>query len=324
LEELAVTAKMQKSGSKTTVSSAMKSLDINDVESNKKEHHVFEPRPYFGVSLSSIVEREGSEVPNMVVKCTDFLEKTALDEEGILRLSGSTVEIQEIRDKIEQGNFDFTGRDPHAVAGILKSFFRELPESIISQEINNGIAAVLTYGEGQEVIDEIKNIFDSLPKPNFNLLKHLTSFLVKISSHSDKNKMNTNNLLRVMTPTLNVIPGIISLAMVNFDYIFAVPAVVVSETPVVGSSENKDGPKEEIKSDSEESSKKKKKHHKHKKDKDKESSGTREKKHKKEKKSKKEGSLAESEGSESTKKEESANKEETQEREKVEKGGKFS
>lgn len=41
------------------------------------------------------------------------------------------------------GTIDLQGKDPHAVAGILKSFFRELPEPIISQDINDGITAVL-------------------------------------------------------------------------------------------------------------------------------------------------------------------------------------
>lgn len=49
------------------------------------------------------MERERSQVPFLVLRCTEYLERN-LDEEGILRLSGSTVEMQDIRTQIEQGN----------------------------------------------------------------------------------------------------------------------------------------------------------------------------------------------------------------------------
>lgn len=109
---------------------------------------------------------------------------------------------------------------------------RELPEPIISKELNDGIAAILSttshqigliwsdFGEGQEVLNELRTILYSLPQQNFDLFKHIVGFLMHVAAHSDKNKMNTNNLLRVMTPTLNISPGMISLAMEHYDFFF--------------------------------------------------------------------------------------------------------
>jgi len=179
------------------------------------------PNPYFGIPLDQILKREGGTVPLLVEKCVDYLVSKYLDEEGILRISGSTTELTEIRQQVERGMVDFTGRDPHCVAGVLKSFFRELPQPIVSQETNDGVTAMLGFGEGQEVLDEVYLVVHSLPPPSFNLLKVLVYFLIQVSSHSEKNRMNTNNLLRVMTPTINCAPGLISLAMDNYDFLFS-------------------------------------------------------------------------------------------------------
>ncbi len=68
---------------------------------------------------------------------------SALDEEGLLRISGSVSEIQQMRADIEQGKpIDFSTHDPHAVAGIVKCFFRELPEKIVPTDLNNYAATV--------------------------------------------------------------------------------------------------------------------------------------------------------------------------------------
>ncbi len=78
----------------------------------------------------------------------------------------------------------------------------------------------LAFGDGQEVLDELRHITHSLPKPNYALYKYLIMFLVQVANHSEKNKMHVNNLLRVITPTLGCIPGFISLPMAHFDFFF--------------------------------------------------------------------------------------------------------
>lgn len=62
-----------------------------------------------------------------------------------MRLSGSYLEMAEIRASIERGEpIDFTNRDPNIVAGLLKHFYRELPVPIFSRDINTSFAAVFS------------------------------------------------------------------------------------------------------------------------------------------------------------------------------------
>jgi len=98
-----------------------------------------EPLPYFGVPLDVITSREGKDVPSLVTIAIKYITDKALREEGILRLSGSLAEVNEIRSQIERdGIIDFHGRDPHVVSNVLKAFLRELPEPLIPPEINSG------------------------------------------------------------------------------------------------------------------------------------------------------------------------------------------
>jgi hypothetical protein len=60
--------------------------------------------PYFGVSIEKITEREGNQVPILVSRCIEYLIRD-LDEVGILRLSGSLAEINELKDRINHGNY---------------------------------------------------------------------------------------------------------------------------------------------------------------------------------------------------------------------------
>lgn len=162
--------------------------------------------PYFGVSIEKIVEREGTQVPLLVTKCIEYLVRD-LDEVGILRLSGSLSEINDVKDKINHGKFlnekkkkrvihfgiffffslgdlELKTKDPHVVAGIFKSFFRDLPDPLFSKQFNDGLSTILAFAEGGDVMEECRNIIYSLPKSKMLTLRALVEFFIKIVAHS--------------------------------------------------------------------------------------------------------------------------------------------
>lgn len=106
------------------------------------------PRPVFGVSLQEAVSvarvHEGLDLPAVVFRCVEFLEaKGAIDEEGIYRLSGSSVNIKSYKERFNtEGDFNLLEsskqeyHDVHAVAGLLKQFLRELSSPILTRELH--------------------------------------------------------------------------------------------------------------------------------------------------------------------------------------------
>ena len=111
-------------------------------------------RPVFGMQLAEAVENcppRGTSVclPAVVYRCLEYLEaRSASSEEGIFRLSGSSVVIKGLRDRFNmEGDFDFLAdeqyHDVHAVASLLKLYLRELPASVLTRDLHLDFIQVL-------------------------------------------------------------------------------------------------------------------------------------------------------------------------------------
>ncbi|KAH6854184.1 hypothetical protein B0I37DRAFT_388295 [Chaetomium sp. MPI-CAGE-AT-0009] len=98
----------------------------------------------------------------------------AIFEEGIFRLSGSNLVIKQLRER-------FNYYDIHAIASLLKMYLRELPSTILTNELRTQFIAMAALAE-----------------------LYLISFLIKIIDHSDVNKMTIRNVGIVFSPTLNI------------------------------------------------------------------------------------------------------------------------
>ncbi len=111
-------------------------------------------RPVFGMPLAEAVECCAPRLtdvclPAVVYRCLEYLvAKGASKEEGIFRLSGSSLVIKGLRDRFNlEGDLDFLADDQyydvHAVASLLKLYLRELPTSVLTRELHLDFLAVL-------------------------------------------------------------------------------------------------------------------------------------------------------------------------------------
>jgi len=108
------------------------------------------PRAVFGVSLDeSLKVSQICNLPSIVFRCIEYLEvKKADQEEGIYRLSGSTAVIKSLKDRFNaEGDVDLLAIDeywdPHAIAGLLKSYLRDLPASILTKDLHYRFLTVI-------------------------------------------------------------------------------------------------------------------------------------------------------------------------------------
>lgn len=130
--------------------------------------------------------------------------------------------------------------DPHAIAGLLKSYLRELPASILTRELHLKFLAVIgeriyfvglprltceaDFVDAQERIRELSDLIASLPIVNYSLLRALTAHLILIVQNSTVNKMTMRNVGIVFSPTLGIPAGVFSLMLGEFNRVFNVDA----------------------------------------------------------------------------------------------------
>jgi len=210
-----------------------KNPQITAVQAKEEEKSTPAIYPIFGRHLNDICGR--NPIPQIVKQCIDFLsQKNVLIEEGLLRQSGSKATIDKLKSDFDEGKeVSFHAVDPHAIAGLLKSFFRELPEPIIPVSINDQMAAVIAQQNDPEITanisedllrDSIKvelvELLNKIPAVNFSVFKSLVGFLVLVAENEKKNKMGLTNILTCLTPSLHITPGIIKFSMEDKEFFF--------------------------------------------------------------------------------------------------------
>ena len=67
--------------------------------------------PTFGVPLADQMMRDQVEIPRIVVKCCDAIEKYGLDLQGIYRVSGTQTKVHELKRRVDLSECSFV----HAV-----------------------------------------------------------------------------------------------------------------------------------------------------------------------------------------------------------------
>ncbi|KAG5274021.1 hypothetical protein AALO_G00158310 [Alosa alosa] len=85
----------------------------------------------------------GQAIPRVVESCIRFINLYGLQHQGIFRVSGSQVEVNDIKNSFERGNDPLTdeenNHDINSVAGVLKLYFRGLENPLFPKERFNDL-----------------------------------------------------------------------------------------------------------------------------------------------------------------------------------------
>ncbi|RUS90683.1 hypothetical protein EGW08_001583 [Elysia chlorotica] len=160
----------------------------------------------FGVKITSLARREGKTVPTIVTACLQEVEKRGLDEVGIYRVSGVTSELQRIKklfDKnVRSGAASLTDVDINAVTGILKLYFRELPEPLFTEACYQNFIDTLKLQDEEAKAQCMLSLLHGLPDTNYYTIVTLMEHLIKVARNVGENKMSIHNLSTIFGPTL--------------------------------------------------------------------------------------------------------------------------
>ncbi|XP_054567622.1 SLIT-ROBO Rho GTPase-activating protein 2 isoform X8 [Eptesicus fuscus] len=161
---------------------------------------------------SSTVRKQDSSqaIPLVVESCIRFISRHGLQHEGIFRVSGSQVEVNDIKNAFERGEDPLAGdqndHDMDSIAGVLKLYFRGLEHPLFPKDIFHDLMTCVTMDNLQERALHIRKVLLVLPKTTLIIMRYLFAFLNHLSQFSEENMMDPYNLAICFGPSLMSVP----------------------------------------------------------------------------------------------------------------------
>ncbi|XP_055756815.1 active breakpoint cluster region-related protein-like isoform X2 [Salvelinus fontinalis] len=156
--------------------------------------------------IGAVAQQEGVLVPHVVRCCVEEVERRGLEEVGIYRLSAATSDITNLKTAFNTSLREAVSRlrcvDVNAVSGILKLYFRELPEPLIPTELFQSFTKALDIPDLSSRSVTMLSLLQSCPSVNQNTFLFLLHHLKRVSDRQNVNKMPLMNLATVFGPSL--------------------------------------------------------------------------------------------------------------------------
>ncbi|KAM8868361.1 SLIT-ROBO Rho GTPase-activating protein 3 isoform 3-T3 [Synchiropus picturatus] len=156
------------------------------------------------------IQDSGQPIPLVVESCVRYINLYGLQQQGIFRVPGSQVEVNDIKNSFERGEDplidDQNDHDINSVAGVLKLYFRGLENPLFPKERFLDFISTIKLESGAERAHHIQQITVTLPRTVIIVMRYLFAFLNHLSQYSDENMMDPYNLAICFGPTLMPIP----------------------------------------------------------------------------------------------------------------------
>jgi len=160
------------------------------------------------VELADQMGRDGVDVPAVMTKCCEAIEKWGLKNQGIYRISGMVSKVTRLKDRLDR---DLAGvdlddeewtSDINIVASTMKLWLRELPEPLLTYELHSEFLEAAKIENDRLRHIRLHERVNELPDANYATLKYFMGHLYRISQHESENNMSISNLSIVFGPTL--------------------------------------------------------------------------------------------------------------------------
>nr|XP_056711240.1 rho GTPase-activating protein 7 isoform X1 [Euleptes europaea] len=164
----------------------------------------YKDRNVFGVPLTVNVQRTGQPLPHSIQQAMRYLRNQCLDQVGLFRKSGVKSRIQALRQMNENsmGKVNYEGQSAYDVADMLKQFFRDLPEPLMTNKLSETFLQIYQYVPKDQRLQAIKAAIMLLPDENREVLQILLYFLSDVTAAVKENQMTPTNLAVCLAPSL--------------------------------------------------------------------------------------------------------------------------
>uniref|UniRef100_A0A8C1BRB4 Rho GTPase-activating protein 17 n=1 Tax=Cyprinus carpio carpio TaxID=630221 RepID=A0A8C1BRB4_CYPCA len=161
-------------------------------------------KPAFGTVLDEHLKRSGREIALPIEACVMMLLETGMKEEGLFRIAAGASKLKKLKAALDcsTSQLEEFYSDPHAVAGALKSYLRELPEPLMTYQLYDEWIQASNVPDPDKRLQALWVTCNQLPKNNKANFRYLIKFLAKLAQESDVNKMTPSNIAIVLGPNL--------------------------------------------------------------------------------------------------------------------------
>ncbi|XP_040918792.1 rho GTPase-activating protein 17b isoform X2 [Toxotes jaculatrix] len=161
-------------------------------------------KPAFGTALEEHLKRSNREIALPIEACVMMLLETGMKEEGLFRIAAGASKLKKLKAALDcsTSQLEEFYSDPHAVAGALKSYLRELPEPLMTFGLYDEWIQASNVSDPDKRLQALWVTCDRLPKTHKANLRYLVKFLAKLAQDSEINKMTPSNIAIVLGPNL--------------------------------------------------------------------------------------------------------------------------
>ncbi|KAJ7984745.1 hypothetical protein DPEC_G00357950 [Dallia pectoralis] len=177
--------------------------ELKENHSQKESQEYSSTGKVYGEPLLSHLYNSSREIAVPIQECVHMLLQNGMREEGLFRLAAAASVVKKLKNSLDRGTVDHSEfPDPHAVAGALKSYLRELPEPLMTFELYNDWFEAAGEKELEDKLAQFRIVLKKLPSENYNNLRYLVQFLSCLSEQQAVNRMSPSNIAIVLGPNL--------------------------------------------------------------------------------------------------------------------------
>ncbi|XP_017878987.1 rho GTPase-activating protein 44-like isoform X2 [Ceratina calcarata] len=165
-----------------------------------------EMKPVYGFPLEEHLRVTNRKIALPIQLCVSALLRLGVEEEGLFRIAGAASKSRRIKLSLDACCLTLPTaleyKDPHVIAGALKSYLRELPEPLLTFKLYPEWMAAAKITQSEPRLRALWEVLYKLPAVNLENLRFLIKFLAVLTKNQDVNKMSPQNIAIVIAPNL--------------------------------------------------------------------------------------------------------------------------
>mmetsp|Transcript_32601 Transcript_32601/g.44759 ORF Transcript_32601/g.44759 Transcript_32601/m.44759 type:complete len:304 (-) Transcript_32601:243-1154(-) len=139
-------------------------------------------------------------IPVLVIDCIAEIRERGINEDGILRVSGSAAQIKDLQNTYRKGKqVDLSNVYIHTVGGLLKNFFRDMPKPVLTFEAYSQFLETASM-EDEQKVPRLRDLIAQIPMENQELFHKIVVFVREVGKYAKENQMDLNNLATMFGP----------------------------------------------------------------------------------------------------------------------------